>query len=467
MGILDMFDADTMEQLKKLSQPDEQQKAQALNMGLLSAGLGMLASNRGYSPAQAASNAIGMGGMHGINSYQRDIQQGQQDQKEKLGMGMMISKMKKEQDATDMQSRFLQSMPGLFQGQTQEAPRPYQGQVSGNFQVDTPEQASTLESDYLKLSKINSEEAAKVKESLVQQGIIKPQMQQTAPNWQNIGQAGVMASMAGLKGGEQLVKMADLMQPNIQYLDTGNGFMPYSKNGMPIPGAQPIIKGMSPKEAADVQARNAELAFKGVPVGGQGLGVQPQGDGLSPEARIDMTRKGQESFNSNWVEKTYQPVQDAGNTASSISAQVQTLRQIPLETGWGTEAKASAASVLAGLGIAPKNAEMFASNAQKFQQVASERLWTVLNNAKGPQTEGDADRAKQTFAALKNTPEANAFILDMMEANANRDRTKAAFYQDGYGLAKKNGEFDRVDREWRKIQPSIWNDPIMQKWVRK
>lgn len=470
-GLLDdLFDPATMAKLKEMSQPDAQQRESAMQQGILATGLGILANNSGHYGA--FSPAIGAGGMVGMNTYNNTLQQQQRDAMEQLQMGSMLSKMRKDSELQDRQSKFMDTIPAMFGNQTQAAPRPYQGQVSGNFQVGNQQQADMLESDYQKLLKVNPEEASKVRESLVQQGIIKPQTQQAAPGWQNVMQAGVQASVAGLKGGEQLMKAADLMQPSIQYLDTGAGLMPYSKNGMPLPGAQMITKSMSPKEAADVQAKNAELAFKGVivPSGNQagGLGVQPQaGNGVSPESQNQIVTKGRESFNDNWIKSTYQPVQDLGNAANSIRGQVQTLRQIPIESGWGTEAMAGAANVLSGLGVAPKNAEMFAANAQKFQQVASERLWTVLNNAKGPQTEGDADRAKQTFVSLKNRPEANQFILDLAEATANRDVMKSGFYQDGYGIAKKDGAYERVDSEWRKINPSIWSDPIMQKWVRK
>ena len=143
---------------------------------------------------------------------------------------------------------------------------------------------------------------------------------------------------------------------------------------------------------------------------------------------------------------------------------VQSLRNIDINTGWGTEAKAAAANALSGLGIAPKNAEMFAANAQKFQSQAMTRLWEVLNTAKCPQTEGDADRAKATFAALKNTNEANQFILDLAEANARRDKLKAQFYGEAMPVARDSGDMTAVDRKWQQIQRSVWDDPIMAKW---
>ena len=189
--------------------------------------------------------------------------------------------------------------------------------------------------------------------------------------------------------------------------------------------------------------------------GGQG------GFGVTPSPVVQSAATG---LNENWIKNGYQPTLDAGKAASDISSSIQAIRNIDLNTGWGTEAKATAANVLTGLGIAPQNASMFAANAQKFQSVAMDRLMTTLIAQKGPQTEGDATRASQTFAALKNTPEANKFIMDFAQAKANMDMRKAQFYEQALPLAQKQGDLTRVDREWRKIQGSIWADPILQPW---
>lgn len=190
--------------------------------------------------------------------------------------------------------------------------------------------------------------------------------------------------------------------------------------------------------------------------GGQGFGVTP-----SPVNQAAAT-----GLNDNWIKNGYQPAIDAGRAASDISASLQAVRNIDLSTGWGTEAKATAASILTGLGIAPANASMFASNSQKFQSVAMDRLMTTLAAQKGPQTEGDAQRASQTFAQLKNTPDANKFIIDFAQAKANMDMRKAQFYEQALPLARKDGDLTRVDREWRKIQGSIWADPALQQWAK-
>lgn len=191
--------------------------------------------------------------------------------------------------------------------------------------------------------------------------------------------------------------------------------------------------------------------------GGQG------GFGVTPSPVVQSAATG---LNENWIKNGYQPTLDAGKAASDISSSIQAVRNIDLNTGWGTDAKAAAASVLTGLGIAPQNASMFAANVQKFQSVAMDRLLTTLASQRGQQTEGDANRASQTWASVKNTPEANKFIMDFAQAKANMDMRKAQFYEQALPLAQKQGDLTRVDREWRKIQGSIWADPVLQQWAK-
>ena len=222
--------------------------------------------------------------------------------------------------------------------------------------------------------------------------------------------------------------------------------------------------------ARDAKLTDASLDMVQVPTPDGGTVMMPRsqavagaGGGGFGKAPGQTTLK----LNENWITGSYQPTLDAGKAAGDLSASLQAIRNIDLNTGWGTEAKATAANVLSSLGVAPKNAEMFATNSQKFQSIAMERLMTMLQAQKGPQTEGDAARASKTFAMLQNTPEANQFIVDFAQAKANMDQRKAQFYEQAMPLARSEGDLTKVDREWRKVQSSIWADPILSKWAKK
>jgi len=153
------------------------------------------------------------------------------------------------------------------------------------------------------------------------------------------------------------------------------------------------------------------------------------------------------------------------NVAGDVLTSVQTARGAMRglgNTGWGTPTMATAANVLASLGV--KDAANYAGNSQVFQQAAMERLWGTLNAAKGPQTEGDADRAAKTFASLQNTPRANEYILDLAQARAERDQMKANFFRQALPLGQRAGDLQQIEREWQTRQPSIFNMPSMRKW---
>jgi len=162
---------------------------------------------------------------------------------------------------------------------------------------------------------------------------------------------------------------------------------------------------------------------------------------------------------------SYTPTLAAGNVAGDVLTSVQTARGAMRglgNTGWGTPTMATAANVLASLGV--KDAANYAGNSQVFQQAAMERLWGTLNAAKGPQTEGDADRAAKTFASLQNTPKANEYILDLAQARAERDQMKANFFRQALPLGQRAGDLQQIEREWQTRQPSIFNMPSMRKW---
>jgi hypothetical protein len=261
---------------------------------------------------------------------------------------------------------------------------------------------------------------------------------------------------------------------------------PVGNTGGSEAGLRPLMTGgMGADPAAikrELQQSKASLAFIKDPASrsqmqayiadlerqGQAVGVSGGGVAAGPSANQKLADDAGGKINESWVKTSYEPTLSAGAAARDLADTVKVTRQAMENmggTGWGTQAKAAGASVLSGLGIAPQNAQLFAANAQLFQKTAMERLWSTLNEAKGPQTEGDADRASKTYASLANTPQANSFILDMAQAKAERDAIKARFYQQAMPIARQKGDLSEVDREWSKRAPSIFNMPTMQRWT--
>jgi hypothetical protein len=195
--------------------------------------------------------------------------------------------------------------------------------------------------------------------------------------------------------------------------------------------------------------------------------LQSEAEKTSQLGAITGRQGTQNDLNKNWLTLSFNPVVEAGRNATAMTASLDALSNIDMRGGWGAEAQAHASSVLAGLGVAPRNVKLFAATAEKFQSVAMQQLLTTLAAQKGPQTEGDAQRAQQTFVQIKNTPEANRFIADFARAKTNYDARRAQFYQEALPLAQQTGDLNEIDRRWQKIQGSIWSDPVLQRYVRR
>ncbi|KPF66123.1 hypothetical protein IP84_17065 [beta proteobacterium AAP99] len=261
--------------------------------------------------------------------------------------------------------------------------------------------------------------------------------------------------------GEQAKARYDLVQ--VQNRDGTTSYVPRLSlaQGVTQPGTQPLPANTSfgGSLGSDPVKRDAVIGDLNRSNGGaMGFG-QTTSDKASAAALGDL--------NKDWVEKSYRPALDADRDASNVINSVKNARRAMSNmgaTGWGTETKAAAANVLSSLGIAPDSVSQYASNAQLFQQAAMDRLFVTLAAQKGPQTEGDANRASQIFGRLQNTPQANAFILDFMEAQAEMDRRKAQFYTNAMPRARASGDLTEVDRAWNSRNFGLFDMPSMKRW---
>lgn len=94
-----------------------------------------------------------------------------------------------------------------------------------------------------------------------------------------------------------------------------------------------------------------------------------------------------------------------------------------------------------------------ASIQQEFENLVTQNVFNVLSQQKGVQTEGDAQRAAQTWASIKNTPQANMWIATLQKNVAQRqidinDKTMEL-------LEKHNGNMRLVNAELKKYKDSL------------
>lgn len=163
-------------------------------------------------------------------------------------------------------------------------------------------------------------------------------------------------------------------------------------------------------------------------------------------------------INENWLTNDLAPVQQAGKIANSTLENVKILKNLNFATGFGTETKMAAANFLGALGV--KNPEKFATNGQIFESKVYESLVDTLSKQKGPQTDKDFANIQKTYAQLKNTPQANAFLFDVAEAKALQDQRKAQYYEKAVSNEKIRRNLPAINTEWGKVSGSIFDLPI-------
>ena len=212
--------------------------------------------------------------------------------------------------------------------------------------------------------------------------------------------------------------------------------------------------------------RGQVAGFGGGVQGGGGVlngGGQQQGQQGGYIASLNpVAQQSQQHLIKDFIDNTYRPVVNAGETAQSHLGSIAALRNINMQTGWGADAMAKGAEALASMGI--KNAEKLATSAQQFNSVVYEKLMAEQKAQAGPQTEKDFKNIQQTWVQIGNTPQANAFILDLAEARANAAKRKAEFYGKAMSIADTRKDYLSVDAHWQKVQRSLFDDPVMQKW---
>lgn len=149
----------------------------------------------------------------------------------------------------------------------------------------------------------------------------------------------------------------------------------------------------------------------------------------------------------------YSNIIDKASTASERRSSIQLQRAV-LEEGLDTGAFApfvnAVAGVAEGMGVDPTRLHLpDPTKGQIFNQATFQSLLNALAAQKGPQTEGDAQRAMKTFATMGNTVEANKFILDYMTALADRQEYMADFLQSRLGDNPPASQFRSALKDFR------------------
>lgn len=147
-----------------------------------------------------------------------------------------------------------------------------------------------------------------------------------------------------------------------------------------------------------------------------------------------------------WFGKRFGNTMEKGMEAEDQLVRLETLGDLvgQIDTDLLTPEKTKTKKFLGAIGLDPGNVDDIA-NVEKFQSVTSKFLLDELAAQKGPQTDKDAERVENTLANLRNTPEANRFIVDMAKAMRMREIERGNRMLDYYN--SNNGTTQGFERE--------------------
>ena len=163
--------------------------------------------------------------------------------------------------------------------------------------------------------------------------------------------------------------------------------------------------------------------------------------------------------------KQYGAISDQAGIAAKTLPAIQSNLKIlndGFNTGFTAATQAAAAKVLGALGV--KDAEKYATDAQIFTANATQAVLQRQLEQKGPQTESDAQRIKETGAQMGNTAEANRFLLTIAQEQLKRDVEQRSFYDKWW---KANKTYDGAEDAWYEGDggKSLFDRPALRKYV--
>jgi hypothetical protein len=249
----------------------------------------------------------------------------------------------------------------------------------------------------------------------------------------------------------------------------GGGYQPTGQQDIPLEvmaaarTGRPFTAQVPPGGAPQI---NYQPGILGSGSYGGGIGRSlTKAEEAAQVGRVNTQQGVTNSLNDDFVKNSYRPVMDAADRAGNVLARVQALQKSGMldKTGWGATQRLYAGSVLAAMGV--KDASNYAADGETFRKLLMDTNWELLNAAKGPQTEGDAQRALQTFVQLGNQPAANRFILDYTAAASRLAKEKAKHYAEEVQQRGVNSDLSKVEQTWFEKNRSLWDQPEMKKWA--
>jgi len=158
--------------------------------------------------------------------------------------------------------------------------------------------------------------------------------------------------------------------------------------------------------------------------------------------------------------RRFEKLADSAEAAEVVVANLDQMDAIGGTTGALEPAKAAFAAVVQGFGVdASGIADV--TNAQALTAVSNRMVNAVLNAAKGPQTDGDASRARTAIKSLGDDPVAGQFKSDVMRAVALRTIEQSAYIEqqidDGATFSKARASWNKFKKQTPSLSDVVKN----------
>jgi hypothetical protein len=165
----------------------------------------------------------------------------------------------------------------------------------------------------------------------------------------------------------------------------------------------------------------------------------PSPDGFSARSgapTVEVNMGGEDKFQegiAKGLADRYAQITSEAESARAQNRKLNSLAGIDIETGWGTGLQARLAGVVDGVfgegaasqyGILDKNT---VAGLETYRAIAQDFANQKLNEAKGPQTEGDAQRINQTIMGLDKAQDANDFLIAVLQEENSRKIQRERF----------------------------------------
>lgn len=263
-------------------------------------------------------------------------------------------------------------------------------------------------------------------------------LEESSPDWRNLPPGGLLQNIQQLRRFAEM-QLSGQPMPVIPMATDVAGFQRDTRTGRRPPGfADAVAPGPTPTtKQRDYQAGLEDPAYA------QYLKDNPSGININ----LDPGDKKESELMAGSRVTAYGEVRTAANAGIGTMETIDQMRLFDFEGGPGTDFKNQARRFVMAIGGSEFVNVDEVNSAAGFTGLAYREFLNIMSTQKGPQTDNDFLRIKQTFATVTDPILAREFLMDSAYATAARKQEQFIFYDDYYET--NNESLKGVEKAWR------------------